>query len=45
MVCLGQERNLLLHDLCLYQISSVAFSADGRIWEMEDREQGKDHVN
>ena len=34
-----------MHNLCLYQISSVVFSADSGIQEMEDREQGKDHVN
>ena len=32
-------------NLCLYRISSIAFSADGGIWEMEDREWGKEHMN
>ena len=32
-------------DLCLCRISFVAFSTDGGIREMEDRERGKDHVN
>ena len=32
-------------DLCLCRISFVAFSAVDGIWEMEDRERGKDHVN
>ena len=32
-------------DLCLCRISFVAFLADGGIREMEDKEQGKGHVN
>ena len=32
-------------DLCLCRISFVAFLVDDGIREMEDREQGKDHVN
>ena len=34
-----------MHNLCLYWISSIAFSADSGIQKMEDREQGKDHIN
>ena len=41
----GERMNPLLCNLCLYRISSVAFSADGGIQKMEDRERGKDHVN
>ena len=45
MVCLVLKMILLLFNLCLYQIASVAFSADSGIQEIEDREWGKDHMN
>ena len=45
VVCLVRVKFREFGDLCLYRISSVAFSVDDGIREMEDRERGKDHVN
>ena len=41
------EREMVLEfgDLCLCQISFVAFSLGNRIREIWDKERGKDHVN
>ena len=32
-------------DLCLCRISFVAFSIDDGIWEIWDKERGKDHMS
>ena len=45
VVCLVREKFREFGDLCLCRISFVAFLTGDGIREMEDREQGKDHVN